>query len=145
VASGIVAPVSGTTRWRWLSHDGLRPWRHRTRIVRRDPQFARKAGRVRDRYQRRWRGAAPGPRADVLSPDEKTRIQARQRKHRSVPSAAGRPISVEHAYRRVGALADRGARDGHRAQLFGRGARPNGIASLERLIAQVMVVSPVMV
>ena len=29
-AQGIVAQVSGTTLWRWLSADALRPWQHRS-------------------------------------------------------------------------------------------------------------------
>src|ERR1700733_2426743 len=92
VASGIVAQISGTTLWRWLSQDALRPWRHRSWIFPRAPQFARKAGQVLDLYQRRWKGAALGPRDYVLCLDEKTSIQARRRKHRSLPPAAGRPI-----------------------------------------------------
>ena len=142
VASGIVADVSGTTLWRWLSQDALRPWRHRSWIFPRDPQFARKAGRVLDLYQRRWHGAALGPRDYVLCTDEKTSIQARQRKHRSLPSATGRPIYVEHEYVRAGALAYLGAWDVHRARLFGRCERNNGIAAFERLVAQVMGQDP---
>jgi transposase len=92
MASGIVAQISGTTLWRWLSQDALRPWRHRTWIFPRDPPFARRAGRLLDLYQRRWKGAALGPRDYVLCTDEKTSIQARQRKHPSLPPAAGRPI-----------------------------------------------------
>ena len=91
VASGLVAKISGTTLWRWLGQDALRPWRHRSWIFPRDPQFARKAGRVIDLYQRRWKGAALGPRDYVLCVDEKTSIQARRRKHRSLPPAAGAP------------------------------------------------------
>ena len=96
VASGIVAQISGTTLWRWLSQDALRPWHHRTWIFPRDPQFARKAGCVLDLYQRRWKGAALGPRDYVLCTDEKTSIQARRRKHHSLPPAPRRPIYVEH-------------------------------------------------
>ena len=36
VASGIVAQISGTTLWRWLGQDALRPWRHRSWIFPRD-------------------------------------------------------------------------------------------------------------
>jgi len=105
MASGIVAKISGTTLWRWLSQDALRPWRHRTWIFPRDRQFARKAGRVLDLHQRRWRGSALGPRDYVLSTDEKTSIQARRRKHQSLAPAPGRPLRVEHEYARAGALA----------------------------------------
>ena len=27
---GVVATVSGTTVWRWLAADAIRPWRHRS-------------------------------------------------------------------------------------------------------------------
>ena len=54
MASGIVAKISGTTLWRWLGQDALHPWRHHTWIFPGDPNFARKAGRVLDLYQRRW-------------------------------------------------------------------------------------------
>jgi hypothetical protein len=40
VAQGLVAQISGTTLWRWLSEDALRPWRHRCWIFPRDPAFA---------------------------------------------------------------------------------------------------------
>ncbi len=138
MASGIVAKISGTTLWRWLSQDALRPWRHCTWIFPRDRQFARKAGRVLDLYQRRWRGSALGPRDYVISTDEKTSIQARRRKHQSLAPAPGRSHRVEHEYARAGALAYLAAWDVHRARLFGRCERKTGIAPFERLVAQVM-------
>ena len=142
VASGIVAQISGTTLWRWLGQDALRPWHHRTWILPRDPQFARKAGCVLDLCQRRGKGAALGPRDDVLCTDEKTSIQARRRKHRSLPPAPRRPIYVEHGYARAGALAYLAAWDVHRAKPFGRCERKNGIAAYERPVAQVMGQEP---
>jgi hypothetical protein len=102
IASGIVAKISGTTVWRWLSQDALRPWQHRTWIFPRDPGFARKAGRVLDLYQRRWRGTALGPRDYVLCADEKTSIQARRRKHHSLPPASGPRRARIRADRRIG-------------------------------------------
>ena len=142
MASGIVAKISGTTLWRWLSQDALRPWRHRTWIFPRDRQFAREAGRVLDLYQHRWRGSALGPHDYVISTDEKTSIQARRRKHHSLPPASGRPVRVEHEYARTGALACLAAWDVHRARLFGRCERKTGIAPFERLVAQVMGQEP---
>jgi hypothetical protein len=142
IASGIVRKISGTTLWRWLGQDALRPWRHRTWIFPRDPNFARKAGRVLDLYQRRWCGAALGPRDYVVCIDEKTSIQARRRKHPSLPAAPGRPVRVEHEYARTGALAYLAAWDVHRARLFGRCERTTGIAPFERLVAQVMGQEP---
>jgi DDE superfamily endonuclease len=142
MAQGLVAQISGTTLWRWLGQDALRPWRHRSWIFPRDPDFAAKAGRVLDLYHRRWQGAPLGPRDYVLSADEKTSIQARKRKHPSLPPASGRPMYVEHEYTRCGAWAYIAAWDVHRAKLFGRCERKTGIAPFERLVAQVMRQQP---
>lgn len=79
-----------------------------------------------------------GPQDYVLCMDEKTSIQARRRKHASLPPASGRPIYIEHEYVRAGALAYLAAWDVHRAKLFGRLERKNSIAAFDRLIAQVM-------
>ena len=108
----------------------------------RDPQFASKAGQVIDLYQRRWKGAVLGPRDYVLYIDEKTSIQARRRKHPSLPSAPGRPIYVEHGYVRAGALAYLAAWDVHRARLFGRCERRSSIAAFHRLVGQIMGQKP---
>ena len=142
MAQGLVAEISGTTLWRWLGQDALRPWRHRSWIFPRDPDFAIKAGRILDLYQRRWQGKALGPHDYVLSADEKTSIQARRRKHPSLPPKAGRSIYVEHEYARCGAWAYIAAWDVHRAKLFGRCERKTGIAPFERLVAQVMCQEP---
>jgi hypothetical protein len=40
-----------------------------------------------------------GPRDYVISADEKTSIQARQRRHTPAPVAPGRTMRVEHEYR----------------------------------------------
>ena len=50
VARGIVCEVSGTTVWRWLSEDAIRPWAWRSWVFPRDPDFREKAGRVLDLY-----------------------------------------------------------------------------------------------
>jgi hypothetical protein len=142
MAQGLVAEISGTTLWRWLSGDALRPWRHRSWIFPRDPEFATKAERILDLYQRRWQGAALGAGDFVLSADEKTSLQARKRKHPSLPPSRGRPIYVEHEYARCGAWAYIAAWDVHRAKLFGRCERKTGIAPFERLVAQVMSQEP---
>jgi hypothetical protein len=139
---GVVAQISGTTLWRWLSQDALRPRRHRYWIFPRDPAFAVKAGRILDLYQRRWQDKALGPRDYVLCADEKTSIQARRREHPSLPPAPGRPIYVEHEYVRTGACAYIAAWDVHRAKLFGRCERKTGIAPFDRLVAQVMREEP---
>ena len=55
VDSGIVAAISGTTIWRWLSSDAIKPWQHRSWIFPRDPDFGPRAARVLDLYGRRVR------------------------------------------------------------------------------------------
>jgi hypothetical protein len=37
---GLVAEISGTTIWRWLATDAIRPWTYRSWIFPRDPDFA---------------------------------------------------------------------------------------------------------
>src|SRR5262245_27031281 len=142
VAQGVVAQISGTTLWRWLSQDALRPWRYRSWIFPRDPQFAFKAGRLLDLYERRWQGMSLGPREYVLCADEKTSIQARRRRHPSQPPAPGRSRRVEHEYTRAGAWAYLAAWDVHRARVFGRCEAKTGIAPFDRLVAQVMTQEP---
>ena len=47
-ASGIAPAPSASTVRRWLAKDAIKPWRHRTWIFPRDPDFATKAARVLD-------------------------------------------------------------------------------------------------
>src|SRR4051795_8339637 len=54
ISQGLVAQISGATLWRWLSGDALCPWKHRSWIFPRDPNFADKAGPILDLYERRW-------------------------------------------------------------------------------------------
>ncbi|MGB3939881.1 MAG: hypothetical protein WBK96_00115, partial [Candidatus Manganitrophaceae bacterium] len=86
---GLVASISRTTLWCWLTQDAIRPWRHRSWPFPRDPQFGKKAGRIIDLY----------------SADEKTSIQARLRKHPSLPAQPQPVMRIEHEYKRGGAWA----------------------------------------
>jgi len=70
ITQGLVAEISGATLWRWLSADALRPWRHRSWIFPRDPDFAAKAGRILDLYDRVWQWRALNAREFVISADE---------------------------------------------------------------------------
>lgn len=142
IRQGLVAEISGTTIWRWLSEDALRPWAHRSWIFPRDPDFERKAAVVLDLYARRYRGRRLGLDEYVLCADEKTGIQARVRRHESAPAGPGRAVRVEHEYRRGGALAYLAAWDVHRAKLFGRLEPTTGIAPFGRLVDQVMAREP---
>ena len=138
VEQGIVAQISGTTVWRWLSADAIRPWRHRCWIFPRDPQFAEKAGVVLDLYQRLWQGKGLKDDEYVLSTDEKTSIQARARCHPSTPPAPGRELRYEHEYERKGAWAYLAAWDVGRARLTGRCETTTGIEPFHRLVTQTM-------
>jgi hypothetical protein len=142
VARGIVASISDTTIWRWLSSDAIRPWSFRSWIFPRDPAFAEKAGRVLDLYARRFCGRRLRPDEYVLSADEKTSIQARVRRHPTAPPGPSRPALVEHEYRRAGAWCYLAAWDVHRATLFGRVEPAAGIAAFDRLVAEVMDTEP---
>ena len=139
---GLVAEISGATVWRWLDRDAIRPWRYRSWIFPRDPQFAEKAGRVLDLYERRWAGKPLGPKDFVISADEKTSIQARRRCHPSTPPAPGRTMRIEHEYERGGSLAYLAAWDVHRAKIFGRCEPTTGIIPFDRLVDQVMSRKP---
>jgi len=136
--SGLVATISDSTIWRWLNEDAIRPWQHRCWIFPRDPDFARKAGRVLDLYQRLWKGRRLKDDEWVISTDEKTSIQARARIHPTVATRPGCPMKVEHEYERRGAWAYLAALDVHRARLFGRCEPKGGIAPFERLVSHVM-------
>lgn len=140
--NGIVASVSGRTVWRWLHEDAIRPWQHRSWIFPRDPDFARKAGRILDLYARCWQGRPLTDDDFVLSADEKTSIQARIRRHPTVPPSPGESMRVEHEYARGGAWAYLAALDVHRGKLFGRCEMTTGIAPFGRLVTQVMTQSP---
>lgn len=142
VQQGIVASVSGTTIWRWLSADAIKPWRVRSWIFPRDPAFAAKAGRVLDLYARVWDGQPLGEDDYVLSADEKTSIQARIRRHASLPAARRRPPRTEFEYRRGGALQYLAVWDVHRAKVFGRCEPATGIEPFGRLVTQVMTAQP---
>jgi transposase len=142
VGRGIVAAVSASTVRRWLARDVLKPWQHRSWIFPRDPHFAAKAARVLDLYQRRWCDRSLGPDEFVLSADEKPGVQARRRIHPHLPPGPGRPIRVEHEYRRGGTLAYLAAYDVHRAHVIGRCEPTTGITPFTALVDQVMTSEP---
>jgi hypothetical protein len=139
---GLVAEISGTTVWRWLSEEAIRPFYHRSWIFPRAPDFAHKAGRVLDLYEGWWEGEPLGPEEYVISADEKTSIQARDRRHPTLPTSEDRLLRVEHEYERKGALAYLAAWDVHRAKLFGRCEPKNGIEPFGRLVDEVMKEKP---
>lgn len=137
-----MAEVSGSTIWRWLSEDAIRPWSHRSWIFPRDPLFTAKAERVLDLYHRQWEDHALDPNDFVISADEKTQLQIRERLHPSAPTRPGRPMRVEHEYRRHGTCAYQAAWDVHHARLFGHVVPSSTIKAFDALVAQVMKQEP---
>jgi transposase len=142
VAEGLAVNVAASTVRRWLAEDAIKPWQHRSWIFPRDPDFAAKAARVLDLYQRVWDGVALGPDEYVISADEKSQLQALSRCHPELAPGPGRLRRVEFEYQRHGTLAYFGAYDVHRAQLIGRVAPKTGIVPFAELVAQVMTQQP---
>ena len=79
---------------------GDKSWQHRCWIFPPDPDFATKAGRIFDLYSGQWQGRPLEPDEFVIRADEKTSIQARVRKHPSLPAPPGQPARIEHEYTR---------------------------------------------
>jgi len=142
IQRGITASISGTTIWRWLHDDALRPWQHRSWIFPRDPLFEQKAGRVLDLYQGHWQDQALGNDEFVISADEKTSIQARVRVHPTAAPQPGQSMRVEFEYKRGGALQYLAAWDVRRAKIFGRCVSTTGIVPFGGLVKQVMEQEP---
>ena len=144
VTRGICEQISGVTVWRWLSADAIKPWQYRSWIFPRDPEFTVKAGRILDLYGGRWDGELLHPGDYVVCCDEKPSIQARHRKHPTLPAtpAVKRGQRVEHEYDRGGALCYFAAWDARRAKLFDRCAPADGIAPFDQLVEQFMSVEP---
>lgn len=130
--------LSLSTLWRLLNENALRPWRQRSWIHRRDPQFLEKAVPVLDLYHGRWQGEPLGPDDFVISADEKPGIQALERIHPPLPSIPGHPARWEHEYRRHGTQAYLAALDVHSGRVFGQVREKTGILPFMSLVHHVM-------
>jgi transposase len=118
VADEVVASISPQTVWRILEHHKLKPWRHHMWLsskTPRDAAFARRVQAIIDLYTRPL-----APHEVVLSVDEKTSIQPRPRGAPTQPATPGRPVCVEHEYRRDGALNLFAAFDTRSGKVYGR-------------------------
>ena len=142
VSEGLVASISSSTVRRWLHHAAIKPWRYRSWIFPRDPDFAAKAARVLDLYERVFDGEALGLDDYVISADEKSQLQALRRRHPDLASGPGRLRRVEFEYTRGGTLAYMGAYDVHAARLFGTVAEKTGIVPFMELAETVMTTEP---
>jgi transposase len=159
VTRGVVETISPSTVGRWLRADAIRPWRHRSWIFPRDPDFAGKAARGLDLYDRTWNGQPLGADEYVLSADEKvptpspaaapsrppagagpdptTGIRVPPRRHPGLPGRLRRPRRPRHrphrTHHRHRAVRGAGrAGDDHRA-LRQRG--PGVLDRRQRLLA----------
>jgi hypothetical protein len=137
-----LSDASASTIWRWLHDDALKPWQQRSWIFIRDPDFAVKAGRVLDLYQRRFHGRRLRPDEYVICADEKTQLQALGRKHAQLPAAPARAARFEFDYKRNGTLAYLAGWDVHHAKLFDRVEQKTGREPFDRLVADVMSAEP---
>lgn len=142
VSRGVVTSISPSTVGRWLRADAIRPWRIRSWIFPRDPDFAVKAGRALDLYDRLWEGQRLGEDEYVLSADEKSQLQALHRRHPDLPPAPERIRRREFEYRRGGTLAYLAAYDLHAARVIGHCAPTTGIEPFSELVEQVMTTEP---
>jgi transposase len=142
VARGIAPAMSASTVRRIMAADVLKPWRYRSWLFIRDPQFATKTSRVLDLYERIFDGVSLGEAEYVISSDEKTSIQARCRCHPTLPPGTSRTMRVEHEYDRGGALAYLAAYDVHRAQVIGLCSETTGIDPFTDLVDEVMTREP---
>jgi transposase len=142
VSEGLVESISSSTVRRWLHAAAIKPWRYRSWIFPRDPDFAAKAARVLDLYGRVFEGVPLGPDDYVISADEKSQLQALARCHPDLAAAPGRIRRVEFEYERGGTLAYMGAYDVHRARLIGCVAPKTGIVPFMELVDHVMTREP---
>lgn len=130
--------ISRTTVWRILNEDAIKPWQFEHWIFPRDPRFAQKASPILELYQGRWNGRPLGPKDYVLSSDEKTSIQARQRCHAELPPQSGQSRRIETEYERQGALQYLAAWDVRRGLVIGRCEAKTGIEPFGRLVDQIL-------
>jgi hypothetical protein len=137
-----LSDASASTIWRWLHDDALKPWQQRSWIFIRDRDFAAKAARVLDLYQRRFQGRRLRSDEYVICADEKTQLQALGRRHAALPPAQGRAARFEFDYKRNGTLAYLAGWDVHYARLFDRVEQKTGRDPFDRLVADVMNVEP---
>lgn len=107
---GIVAGLSRSHLHGILQKADLRPHKVRMWLHSPDPQFREKVNDICDLYRKAPKGAV------VLSIDEKTGMQAIERKHLDRPPSPGRPRRQEFEYKRHGTQALIAALDVHSGQ-----------------------------
>ena len=117
VRDAVVLAISPQTIQRLLAAHRLKPWRHHVWLHPRAPRDAAFAAQVRAVADLLTRPLAPHE--VVLSLDEMTSLQPRPRRVATRPAQPGRPLQVEHEYRRAGATHLFAAFDTRSGQTYG--------------------------
>jgi transposase len=117
VLDEVVAAISPRTVQRLLAADRLKPWRSHVWLHPRTPRDATFAAQVRAVADLLTR--LPDEHEVVLSLDEMTSLQPRPRRVSTRPAQPGRPVQVEHEYRRAGATHLFAAFDTRSGQVYG--------------------------
>lgn len=102
ITATIVGSISASTVRRILNSNKLKPWRHHLWLspkAPRDAAFVQSIKEISCLYTRPL-----NPDEMVLCVDEKTNLQPRPRKAKTLPAKPELPIRVEHEYERKGAL-----------------------------------------
>ena len=117
VRDEVVASISPQTVQRLLAADRLKPWRQHVWLHPRTPRDATFAAQVRAVADLLTRPL--DAHEVVLSLDEMTSLQPRPRRVATRPAQPGRPVQVEHEYRRAGATHLFAAFDTRSGQVYG--------------------------
>jgi transposase len=131
-------PLSLSSLRRILADHPVKPWQYRSWIYPRAPDFEARAAVILDLYQGYYQGKQLRPGDRILSFDAKPQIQARGRRHATLPAAPGKPVRVEHEYTRHGALALLAGMDVHTGTVFASTPATTGITPFMDLAGQVM-------
>jgi len=117
VLDEVVAAISPQTVQRILAANRLKPWRSHVWLHPRTPRDATFAAQVRAVADLLTR--LLGEHEIVLSLDEMTSLQPRPRRTATRPAQPGRPLQIEHEYRRAGATHLFAAFDTRSGQVYG--------------------------
>lgn len=102
IAAKITGSISASTVRRILNSHKLKPWRYHLWLspkAPRDEAFVKSIKEISSLYTRPL-----NPDEMVLCVDEKTNLQPRPRKSKTLPAKPELPVRVEHEYERKGAL-----------------------------------------
>lgn len=136
VERGVVTQISRSHLQRILQAGDLRPHRVRQWLHSPDPQFREKVNAICALYRQAPKGSV------VLSVDEKTGIQAIERKHADRPPVPGRLRRREFEYVRHGTQALIAALDVHTGRVLGNCSDRRTQADLVGFMEQVALAYP---